>query len=229
MPKQVDHDERRRVIAEALWRVVDQQGILHLSMREVANEAGVSLGQVQHYFSSRAELLGFAMELQSEQTSGRAERRMRHLGARPHPRDVLRILLTEMLPLRPDTRTASRLSAAYVLTALHDEHANARARDGLRQGRRQVTRLVRQAIADGHIAADRDPVVEANLLLALTGFTPLLELDVISPHAARTAVDQHLDRLFDMPPGTATSPGGTKARPTTKSSRTPTGRGRASR
>lgn len=51
-------------------------------------------------------------------------------------------------------------------------------------------------IADGHIAQDCDPAVETDLLLALTGFTTLLDLHVIEPHDALTAIDQHLERLF---------------------------------
>lgn len=43
---------------------------------------------------------------------------------------------------------------------------------------------------------DRDPTIETDLILALTGFAPLLELGVIKPHAALAAIDQHLDRLF---------------------------------
>src|SRR5690242_5593432 len=35
LPKQVDHRERRETIARALWRVVDQRGVLRLSLREV--------------------------------------------------------------------------------------------------------------------------------------------------------------------------------------------------
>ncbi|NUR90917.1 MAG: TetR/AcrR family transcriptional regulator, partial [Nonomuraea sp.] len=67
---------------------------------------------------------------------------------------------------------------------------------GLVRGREQVEQLIRQAIADGHIAADRDPAVETNLLLALTGLTPLIELGVIAPADALTAIDTHLARLL---------------------------------
>jgi AcrR family transcriptional regulator len=208
MPKQVDQHERRDRIARALWRVVDRDGILQLSLRDVAAEAGISLGQLQHYFPSRAELLNFAVDLVSEQTAGRVTRQLHELGDAPHPRDVLRALLVEMLPLGPDARTASRVQAAYVLTALHDDDARSRARDGLRHGRTQVAKLVRRAIADGHIAADRDPTVETNLLLALTGFTPLLEMGALRPRDALTAIDQYLDRLFAPSPthGSGTAP-----------------------
>ncbi|MFJ2192042.1 TetR/AcrR family transcriptional regulator [Kitasatospora sp. NPDC087861] len=196
MPKQVDHQERRETIARALWRVVERRGATHLTMREVAQEAGISLGQLQHYFTSRAAMLAFAMDFAGEQTARRVGRGLAELGERPHPRDVLRVTLVEMLPLHADARATSRMGAAYVLEALHDEDVLARARGGLLQGRAMVEQVVRQAIADGLIAPDRDAVVETDLLLALTGFTTLLELRVIEPVAVLAAVDRHLDGLF---------------------------------
>ncbi|MFJ1546458.1 TetR/AcrR family transcriptional regulator [Streptomyces sp. NPDC088246] len=165
-------------------------------MREVAQEAGISLGQLQHYFASREAMLSFAMDFASEQTTLRVGRRVQELGDRPHPRDVFRVMLTEMLPLHADARATSRMSAAYVLEALHDENIHARARGGMVQGRALVEQLVRQAITDGYIHPDRDPVTETNLLLALTGFAALIELDAIEPRDVLTAIDQYLDRLF---------------------------------
>ncbi|WP_399095361.1 TetR/AcrR family transcriptional regulator [Streptomyces sp. BBFR2] len=196
MPKQVDHRERRETIARALWRVAEQRGIAHTSVREVAQEAGISHGAVQHYFANREEMLAFAMEFASEQTSLRVAESVRELGDPPHPRDILRVMLAEMLPLHPDARATSRMSAAYVLEALHDANVHTRAREGLTHGRDLIERIVRQAIADGHITPDRDPAAETNLLLALTGLTPLIELGVIEPREALTAVDHHLNRLF---------------------------------
>lgn len=196
MPKLLDHQERRAAIARALWRVVDEQGWTKATMREVASEAGVSLGHVQHYFASRTELLTFAMEFSAEQTADRVARGMAALDQPPHPRDVLRLVLVEMLPLHPDARASSRMSAAYVLEALHDPALRKQAGLGLRDGRAMVAQLVRDAIAQGQIAPDRDPDIETDLLLALTGFTPLLELEVIESQAALAAIDQHLDHLF---------------------------------
>ncbi|MGW7446374.1 TetR/AcrR family transcriptional regulator [Kitasatospora sp. NPDC054795] len=199
MPKQVDHRERRETIARALWRVVERRGASHLTMREVAQEAGISLGQLQHYFGSRAQMLSFAMDFAGEQSARRVGVAMGALGGRPHPRDVLRAMLVEQLPLHADARATSRMSAAYVLEALHDEEVHARARGGLLQGRAMVEQVLRQAIADGQLVPDRDPVVETDLLLALTGFATLLELDVVGPDAVLAAVDRHLDRLFAAP------------------------------
>jgi AcrR family transcriptional regulator len=196
MPKLVDHQERRETIVRALWRVVDQHGWPKVTMREIAREAGVSLGNVQHYFTSRTELLTFAMQRTAERTGDRVARGLAALDEPAHPRDVLRLVLVEMLPLRPDSRASSRMSAAYVLEALHDPALRALAGLGLRDGRAMVERLVRQAIAQGQISPDRDPDIETDLVLALTGFTPLLELEVIERRAALAAIDQHLERLF---------------------------------
>ncbi len=196
MPKQVDHRERRESIARALWTIVEQQGWVRATMREVAREAGVSLGQVQHYFSSRAEMLTFAIEFAAEQTSRRVAQGVAALDQPPHPREVLRVVLIEFLPLRPDARATSRMNAAYVLEALHDPALRQQVADGLREGRAGVERLILAAINDGQIAPNRDPAIEADQILALTGFAPLLELGVLAPQAALAAIDQHLDRLF---------------------------------
>lgn len=196
MPKRVDHDERREEIAEALWQVVDQQGWSRATMREVAREAGVSLGQLQHYFSSRREMLTFALELAAERTSDRVERAMLALPQPPHPGEALQIALTEMLPLHAHSRATSRLQAAFVLEALHDPQLHGEARTGLQAGRERVEQIIRSAVADGWISRDRDVAVETDLLLALTGLAPLLDLGVITPDAARAAIRAHLERLF---------------------------------
>ncbi|WP_439029374.1 TetR/AcrR family transcriptional regulator [Gordonia terrae] len=196
MPKQVDHHERRESIADALWRVVDQHGWSRATMREVAREAGVSLGQLQHYFSSRAEMLAFAMAFASEQTSRRVTEGLESLDQPPHPRDVLRVVLTEMLPLRPDSRATSRMNAAYVLEAMHDPALRQQVGLGLQNGRAMVEQLIREAMSHGLIGPDCDPTIETDLVLALTGLAPLLDLNVIEPPAALAAIDQHLDRLF---------------------------------
>ncbi|MFI6690002.1 TetR/AcrR family transcriptional regulator [Streptomyces sp. NPDC050485] len=192
----MDHHERREAFARALWRVVEQRGVAHLTLREVAQEAGISHGALQHYFTSREAMLSFAVDPAWEQKSLRVRRGFQELGDKPHPRDVLRVMLTEMLPLHTDARAASRISAACVLEALHNENIHARARDDIAQGRVVFEQLICQAMADGHISPTRDPVAETNLLLALTGFTALIELDVVEPQDALTAIDQYLDRLF---------------------------------
>ena len=57
MAHRVDHEQRRREIATAVWRIAAERGLDSVSMREVAAEAGVSLRLVQYYFETKHNLL----------------------------------------------------------------------------------------------------------------------------------------------------------------------------
>ena len=50
VPRVVDPIERRNRLAQAVWRVVRREGLERASVREVAREAGVSMGSLRHYF-----------------------------------------------------------------------------------------------------------------------------------------------------------------------------------
>ena len=61
VPKRVNPDERREAIAEAVYQVIGDRGWDAVTLRDVASTAGVSMGQVQHYFSTKTEMLLFAL------------------------------------------------------------------------------------------------------------------------------------------------------------------------
>lgn len=105
MPKIVDHADRRDQISQALWRVVERDGMRGVSVRTVAAEAGVSPGSLRYYFSSQPELLVFAVELMVERVTGRITDRIRAIGEGEDPVDWLIDLFKEGLPL-DGTRTA---------------------------------------------------------------------------------------------------------------------------
>ncbi len=85
MPKRVDHEERRRQIAEALLRTAATRGLHATGMREVAAEAGVSLRLVQYYFGTKEELLLAAMQHLAAQFGGRALARISRLQGDAEP------------------------------------------------------------------------------------------------------------------------------------------------
>ena len=62
MPKIVDHDERRRMIVEALWRVVSRDGASAVSVRSVAAEAGMPKSSIGHYVGTMPQLLSLAID-----------------------------------------------------------------------------------------------------------------------------------------------------------------------
>ena len=69
MPRKIDRDRRKAQLAEAVWRIVVERGIGAVSVRAVAEEAGVAVGSLRHVFPTRAELLEFSAELMVQQSA----------------------------------------------------------------------------------------------------------------------------------------------------------------
>jgi len=60
VPKIVDAEARRADIVEAVFRIIAVDGLERASLREVADEAGLAVGSVRHYFAGSDELLRFS-------------------------------------------------------------------------------------------------------------------------------------------------------------------------
>jgi AcrR family transcriptional regulator len=193
MPIQVDHDERRRRIAGALWKLARTKGLGQASLREVAAEAGMSLGQLQHYFPTREALIECAMELVSTETQDRVKAAVAALGPDPHPRAVLRVLLTEMFPV--DT-VSSQVNSARLLDALQAGQARGRVREEMLLVHATVEQILRGSVSAGLVRPGLDVPVEAARVVALTGLSPLLEVGVYTREQVLAAIDRHLDELF---------------------------------
>lgn len=121
MPKIVDHLERKSNIAEATWRVIIQQGIKGATVRNIAAEAGVSLGALRHYFSTQHELLVFAMNLVKERVTARIVDIM-HTDLSPMEQ-VTRVLL-ELLPLDDSTMAEMEVWFAFIFHLKSDGEPN---------------------------------------------------------------------------------------------------------
>ena len=85
MPKRVDPLARRHSIAEAVFRLAAARGADAVSLRDVAGEAGVSLGMVQHYFRSKDEMLLFALDHMRDRVARPAAVPSREPGGRRAP------------------------------------------------------------------------------------------------------------------------------------------------
>ncbi|MFI1968262.1 TetR family transcriptional regulator [Streptomyces cinnamoneus] len=207
MPKRVDRDERRHRIAEALWRIACDRGLDGASLRDVAAEAGISLGQLQHYFRSKDEMLLFALDHIGELATRRIRARLEALPGVPAPRTLLRETMTEILPLDDRRRSGQLVEVAYVARAVHDERLRRRAQEGTPMLRTLLAGWIGQAVDRGEVAADRDPAAEAMALLCLVdGLTTYVLLEVLPPAEATALLDAHLDRLFSTPPSDTPHP-----------------------
>lgn len=57
MPKIVDHDEYRKEILEKCMGVFSKKGFANTTMRQIADEIGVSTGTLYHYFPTKLAIL----------------------------------------------------------------------------------------------------------------------------------------------------------------------------
>ena len=201
MPKRVDHEERRRQIADALLRVAATRGLHATGMREVATEAGVSLRLVQYYFGTKEEVLLFATQQLAAQFSARAMARIKGLreGDGPaRPRDVIATILTEALPADDERRTFTIIYTAYLALSLTDP---ALAITPLVRNSGAVSDVIaaqlRGAQAAGDTPAHLDPDLEAISLMTMSaGLATSVIAGQSSAGQAQAVIDYHLDRLF---------------------------------
>ncbi|TJZ56864.1 TetR/AcrR family transcriptional regulator [Streptomyces piniterrae] len=197
MPKKVDHEARREEISEALWRIASTRGLEGASLRDVAAEAGISLGRLQHYFRGKDEMLLFALRYINRLADQRIRERIEALPGEPSPRAVLRACLSGMLPLDDKSRIGVLVGAAYFARAIHDEGLRAEAKEGIPKLRAFFADQLRAAAERGELAPDRATDDEAMLLISLVdGLSAYVLLDVHTPEQAVRLLDLHLGNLF---------------------------------
>ncbi len=192
MPRTIDHEERRRLIGEAVWRIVLREGVGAVSLRTVAAEADLVLGSLRHSFPTKAELLAFAMELAHERAAARVGR---HAGVRDPVRRV-RAALHELLPLDDERTVEMRVHLAL----MGESPAHARlaeladaAHDAIRGLCHDALLVLRDA---GLVRAELDLRRATDTLHALVDGLALHAMrDPRRRRAAVRALDEHLASL----------------------------------
>ncbi|XVV09067.1 TetR/AcrR family transcriptional regulator [Actinoplanes sp. CA-131856] len=184
MPKKVDHAERRRLIADALMRVAAEQGLEAVSLRHVAAAADVSAGMVQHYFRTKDEMMTFALSVVKERSQRRVEEAIARLGESPRPRDLVRAMLTALLPLDAASREDGRVALAFLAyTAIRPQPA-------LRGETEELVGFLGGLLPGGDVDA------AAALLALMEGLGLYLLGGQYTPERALAALDAQLERLF---------------------------------
>lgn len=62
MPARIDPEQRRRQVIAAAFRLVVTDGVEGMSLRKVADESGLNIGSVRHYFDGHHDLLTAAAD-----------------------------------------------------------------------------------------------------------------------------------------------------------------------
>ncbi|MFK0245832.1 TetR/AcrR family transcriptional regulator [Amycolatopsis azurea] len=193
MPKRVDHEHRRQQIAAAVRRIAADRGLEGVSLNEVAAEAGISKGFVQHYFASRDDMLRFAV---TTLRGGLEER----IATPPEVEPRVRDLLIALLPLDEPGRDAALVANAFIVRALKDPEIAGHFRTGHGLLRDAVAALLTAARDDGDLLPTVDPATEAALLLALvSGLGDAVLLGYQTGDEAIGLIDLHLSRITATP------------------------------
>lgn len=198
MPRLADHEQRRRQIAEAVWRIASARGLEDVSLRKVAAEAGVSLRLVQYYFGTRDDLLLGALEILNADAgeSIRAELGPEEDAA---PREVLRAMLVGMLPVGDERRTRYLVHLAYFVRSLSDPGLASAFSAAPPELERLTADLLAWGRDRGEVAPDLELMPEAELLLSsVDGLQTSIILGQRTPEAAIALIDHQLDRLFSL-------------------------------
>lgn len=191
VPKQVDHHQRRMEIADAVWRVVAEEGFEGASLRHVAAEAGISLGLVQHYFATKREMLRFAMDAVRQSTGDRFTAELARLPDPPSPREAVRAFLVQLIPIDEQRKREGTALLAHVAGGVRDNEIGERIRDGIAQ----LTDFVTAQIAAAGVASD--PRGAATTVLALADGLAVHVLGGYVDHRrALVLLDAHLDHVF---------------------------------
>lgn len=110
MARTIDRDARKVQLAQAVWQVILDRGISAVSVRTVAEQAGVVVGSLRHVFPTRAELLQFSAELMVQ----RATDRVLTVREGSDPAEYVLEVLKNFLPLTADSRAELEVNIALI-------------------------------------------------------------------------------------------------------------------
>ncbi|MBC2642209.1 MULTISPECIES: TetR/AcrR family transcriptional regulator [unclassified Rhodococcus (in: high G+C Gram-positive bacteria)] len=166
VPKIVDHDERRLVLADAVLALIAREGISAVTTRAVAEESGWSTGVLNHYFRSRHELLLAALRRAGD-LQGRLYREILDEEG-TGPIEKLRNITASILPLDERRLAMTRVFLFFYAEGAAEETARGEIAAFLARWRGVVHEAVVDAQRDGTVSADLDADAVTLALVALT-------------------------------------------------------------
>ena len=138
MPRAVNHDERRAEIADAVWRVIEREGLEGANLRDIAREAGHTTGVISHYFRGKRELLAFAFQLVVERSAERITRAIRE--------DGVFEALAALLPLDEERRREATVWLVLMAASLSDPGLAEELRERYGEARREMMPIFREVL-----------------------------------------------------------------------------------
>ena len=207
VPKIVDAGARRQDVVDAVFRIIASDGLERASLREVAEEAGLAVGSVRHYFASSDELLVHSFSVVIDRIAGRLELALEAVQGQapgtPAHHGAAVLLLEQLLPLDEERavdvcvwlafRNAARIKPVFAPEAARSHRA--------------VAAVVGQLIMEllpGSAEQQDILVTEAERLLAtLDGLCmhALLQSEWMTAQMCRDVLEAHLAGLGGLHSG----------------------------
>lgn len=167
MAKRVNVEEQRRRIARSAFRVLARDGLEGLSMRQVAKEAGCTIGLINHWFTSKDDLVMAAWRETVSRENERAER-LRADGRRGADE-----MLLHALPVTPGLRREEFVWQAFGALAI----SNPAVRKAFTRQYDHARRVLSEALAPDGSPDERDEDVADLLIAATDGIAKIAALD----------------------------------------------------
>ncbi|WP_332761741.1 TetR/AcrR family transcriptional regulator [Pseudarthrobacter sp.] len=201
MPKIVDAEARRAEIVDAVFRIIAVDGLERASLREVADEAGLAVGSVRHYFASSEELLSHSFAAVVDRITGRLTAALPAMaaskpGTGPHHEAVL-TLLGEFLPLDEERAVDACVWMAFKNAARIRPFLAAEADRSHREVAAVVGQVITALVPDDGDGQQSLAVEAERLLATLDGLCmhALLQPAWMTAQMCHDVLDRHLKSL----------------------------------
>ncbi|MDN0194298.1 TetR family transcriptional regulator C-terminal domain-containing protein [Streptomyces sp. S.PNR 29] len=196
MPKIVDQEERRRRLVEAVWALAVRGGIEQVTLRKVADEAGVSMGHVQHYYSSMQALIRDALDRAVRAVNTNIENAVGAAGA-TSPEAVLRACLHALISPDEESTRLMRFSLAAAGRAVSDPTTASVLAPGDDELLSFTAGLIAAARQERGGEPRGDDRIDADICWSLaTSLGVDVALGYRSPEAAARVLDHHIDQIL---------------------------------
>ena len=187
----VDHQERKRIIAQKAIEIIARDGMHAATIRRIAGELNTSTRAVTHYFDEKEELLHFLYAFMAEEGYRSFSQHLED-----HPGDLIGCLLT-MTPLDSVNRDLWRVYIGFWELARRDPHIAAE----LKRSIEEVEHLIAGVIADrnpGH--PDRNATAR-HIIAVVNGISVQLVLqpDAWNADQARKVLQLSVEALVGPP------------------------------
>lgn len=194
MPKIVDHDEKRKQVAEAAWNIIRKEGVEKASIRRVAAEAGMSSGALRHYFSTQDEMLLFIMNYYLEE----GKKRSQNKEWSENPVQAVEEVLLELVPIDEEKKIETSVWWILALRSLTSDTIKDK-KDEMTDGTYELANSMIEILAlKGVLSDSMNAELEKSRLTALIeglSIHALLRPDVYSPEKVKEVIRYHLETL----------------------------------